>query len=167
MDNKAIANIFYETADLMKVANADPFRIRSYERAAEALEGWPQQVSTMAEKELLEIPGIGKSMAANIRQLMTTGKLSMHEEMLQKFRPSMLELLKISGLGPKTIALIWDAFQVCDVEGVEKLAREGRIRELPRMGERHEQKILKGIEEDRKSTRLNSSHMSISYAVFC
>ncbi len=84
MDNKAIANIFYETADLMKVANEDGFRIRSYERAAEALEGWPQQVSTMAEKEVLEIPGIGKGMAANIRQLITTGKLSMHEEMLQE-----------------------------------------------------------------------------------
>jgi len=152
MDNKAIANIFYETADLMKVANADPFRIRSYERAAEALEGWPQQVSTMAEKELLEIPGIGKSMAANIRQLMTTGKLSMHEEMLQKFRPSMLELLKISGLGPKTIALIWDAFQICDVEGVARLASEGKLRTLPRLSEKSEQKILKSIENYRQLT---------------
>ncbi|MBZ5489547.1 MAG: DNA polymerase/3'-5' exonuclease PolX [Acidobacteriia bacterium] len=152
MDNKAIANIFYETADLMKVANEDGFRIRSYERAAEALEGWPQQVSTMADKELLEIPGIGKSMAANIRQLNTTGKLSMHEEMLQKFRPSMLELLKISGLGPKTIALIWDAFQICDVEGVAKLASEGKLRTLPRLSEKSEQKILKSIENYRQLT---------------
>ncbi len=132
MDNKAIANIFYETADLMKVASADPFRIRSYERAAEALEGWPQQVSELYqdEKALLAIPGIGKGMSANIRELMTTGKLSMHEEMLQKFRPSMLELLKISGLGPKTIALIWDAYQICDVDGVAKLASEGKLRAL-------------------------------------
>src|SRR6266481_5669931 len=149
MDNKAIANIFYETADLMKVASADPFRIRSYERAAEALEGWPQQVSELYqdEKSLLAIPGIGKGMSANIRELMTTGKLSMHEEMLQKFRPSMLELLKISGLGPKTIALIWDAFQICDVDGVAKLASEGKLRTLPRLSEKNEQKILKGIED--------------------
>ncbi|MGZ4840343.1 MAG: DNA polymerase III, partial [Candidatus Angelobacter sp.] len=79
MDNKAIANIFYETAELMKVASADPFRIRSYERAAEALEGWPQQVSELYqdEKALLAIPGIGKGMSANIRELMSTGKLSM------------------------------------------------------------------------------------------
>jgi DNA polymerase (family 10) len=152
MDNKAIANIFYETADLMKVASADPFRIRSYERAAEALEGWPQQVSGMEEKALLEIPGIGKGMAANIRELMATGKLSMHEEMLQKFRPSMLELLKISGLGPKTIALIWDAFEVCDVEGVAKLASEGKLRTLPRLSEKSEQKILKSIESYRQLT---------------
>lgn len=152
MDNKSIANIFYETADLMKVANADPFRIRSYERAAEALEGWPQQVSGMAEKEVLEIPGIGKSMAANIRQLITTGKLDLHQEMLQKFRPSMLELLKVSGLGPKTIALIWDAFQICDVDGVAKLASEGKLRELPRLSEKSEQKILKAIESYRQLT---------------
>src|SRR5579884_2637821 len=152
MDNKAIANIFYETADLMKVASADPFRIRSYERAAEALEGWPQQVSTMPEKELLEIPGIGKGMAANIRELMTTGKLAMHEEMLTKFRPSMLELLKICGLGPKTIALIWDAYQVCDVEGVARLASEGKLRTLPRLSEKSEQKILKAIESYRQLT---------------
>jgi DNA polymerase (family X) len=152
MDNKAIANIFYETADLMKVASADPFRIRSYERAAEALEGCPQQVSTMAEKEVLEIPGIGKGMAANIRQLIATGKLDMHQEMLQKFRPSMLDLLKISGLGPKTIALIWDAFKICDVEGVAKLASEGKLRTLPRLSEKSEQKILKSIENYRQLT---------------
>src|SRR5579871_6151281 len=152
MDNKAIANIFYETADLMKVANEDGFRIRSYERAAEALEGWPQQVSTMAEKELLEIPGIGKSMAANIRQLNTTGKLDFHQQMLEKFHPSMLELLKISGLGPKTIALIWDAFKICDVEGVAKLASEGKLRALPRLSEKSEQKILKSIENYRQLT---------------
>jgi DNA polymerase (family X) len=152
MDNKAIANIFYETADLMKVASADPFRIRSYERAAEALEGWPQQVASMAEKEVLDIPGIGKGMAANIRQLIATGKLDMHQEMLQKFRPSMLELLKISGLGPKTIALIWDAFKICDVEGVAKLASEGKLRTLPRLSEKSEQKILKSIENYRQLT---------------
>ncbi|MGC2695547.1 MAG: DNA polymerase/3'-5' exonuclease PolX [Candidatus Angelobacter sp.] len=154
MDNKSIANIFYETADLMKVASADPFRIRSYERAAEALEGWPQQVVEIYqdEKALLAIPGIGKGMAANIRELIVSGKLPLHEEMLQKFRPSMLQLLKISGLGPKTIALIWDAFQVCDVDGVAKLASEGKLRTLPRLSEKSEQKILKAIESYRQLT---------------
>jgi DNA polymerase (family X) len=62
----------------------------------------------------------------------------------------MLELLRVQGLGPKTVALIWSAYQVCDLEGVEKLAREGKIRELPRMGEKHEQKILKAIEDYRR-----------------
>jgi len=153
-DNKAIANILYETADLMEVAAEDPFRIRSYRRAAEAVESLDQPLAEIYQdqKALLAIPGIGKGMAANIREIFTEGKLAMHEQMLQKYRPSMLDLLKISGLGPKTIALIWDAFQVCDVEGVAKLAQEGKLRTLPRLSEKSEQKILKSIESYRQIT---------------
>jgi DNA polymerase (family X) len=152
LDNKTIAHIFYETADLMEVNGDDSFRIRSYRRAAEALEGYPQQVSQLIDepKKLLEIPGIGKGMAANIQELNREGKLSQHQELLQKYRPSMLELLKIQGLGPKTIALLWSAFQVSDLAGVEKLAREGKLRELPRLSEKSELKILKAIEDYRR-----------------
>ena len=152
MDNRTIATILYETADLMEIRGDDPFRIRSYRRAAEAIESLSEPVSGMINepKKLLEIPGIGKAMAAHLQQLLNEGKLGLHSELLEKYRPSMLELLKIQGLGPKTIALIWDAFQVCDIAGVEKLAREGKIRELPRMGEKQEQKILKGIEDYRR-----------------
>ncbi len=152
-DNKYIANILYETADLMEVKNEDPFRIRSYRRAAEAIEGHGQQLSEIwnEPKKLLEIPGIGKGMVANITEIFTNaGKLKLHQELLEKYHPSMLELLKISGLGPKTIALIWDAFQVCDVAGVEKLAKEGKLRDLPRLSEKTEQKILRSIEQYRK-----------------
>ena len=80
MDNKAIANVFYETADLMEINGDDSFRIRSYRRAAEALEGLPQQVSGLIDepKKLLEIPGIGKGMAANIQELCRSGKLGPH-----------------------------------------------------------------------------------------
>lgn len=152
MENKAIAQILYETADLMEVNGDDSFRIRSYRRAAEALEGHHQQVCRLTDepKKLLEIPGIGKGMAANIQELCRGGKLALHQEMLQKYRPSMLELLKIQGLGPKTIALIWSAFQVSDLAGVEQLAREGKLRELPRLSEKSEQKILKAIEDYRR-----------------
>ncbi len=147
MDNKAIANVFYEVADLMEINGDDSFRIRSYRRAAEAIEGWPQQVAQLVSepKQLLEVPGIGKGMAANIVELCQDGRLKAHQELLEKYRPSMLELLKIQGLGPKTISLIWSAFQVSDLEGVEKLAREGKLRELPRLSEKSEQKILKAI----------------------
>lgn len=152
MENRNIAAIFYETADLMEIRGDDPFRIRSYRRAAEAVEGLPSRIADIAPdtKKLLEIPGIGKGIAASIQQIVNEGNFALHAELLEKYRPTMLELLKIQGLGPKTIALIWDAFQVCDIEGVEKLAREGKIRTLPRMGEKHEQKILKGIEEYRR-----------------
>src|SRR5579859_469853 len=154
MDNKAVASIFYETADLMEVRGDDSFRIRSYRRAAEAVEGLAEPLADLChdDKALLAIPGIGKAMAGHIRDICTTGKLSLHEELLSQFRPSMLELLKIQGMGPKTIALIWDAFQVCDPEGVEKLAREGKLRTLPRLSEKSEQKITKAIENYRQLT---------------
>ena len=148
LDNRTIASFLYETADLMEIDNADPFRIRSYRNAAEAIEGLPSPIWDIIpeQKKLLEIPGIGKGMAANLRDLREKGTIEVREELLKKYRPSMLELLKISGLGPKTIQLIWSAYQVADLEGVEKLAKEGKLRELPRMGEKAEQKILKGIE---------------------
>ncbi len=152
MDNRTVAGILYEVADLMEIDNADPFRIRSYRRAAETLESLPDQVSEIVSdaKKLLEIPGIGKTMAASLQEIFRTGRLAFHQELLEKYHPSMLELLKISGLGPKTIALIWSAHHISDIEGVEKLAQEGKLRELPRMGEKAEQKILKSIGDYRR-----------------
>jgi DNA polymerase (family X) len=152
MDNKAIAGLLYETADLLEIDNQDSFRIRSYRRAAEAIEALDQQVAELiAEpKKLLEVPGIGRGMLANLQEILKDGRLALHTELLGKYRPSMLELLKVQGLGPKTIALLWSAYQVADLEGVEKLAIAGKIRILPRMGEKHEQKILKAVQDYRR-----------------
>ena len=154
MENKAIASLLYETADLLEIDGQDVFRIRSYRRAAEAIDALPQQVRDLIQepKRLLEVPGIGKGMLTNLQELFASGTIGVHAEMLAKYKPSMLDLLKIQGLGPKTISLIWSAYQVADVDGVEKLAQEGKIRILPRMGEKHEQKLLKAIESYRKLT---------------
>jgi DNA polymerase (family X) len=152
MDNKAIASILYETADLQEIDGQDSFRIRSYRNAAQAIENSSLQMKDIIADpaQVLAIPGIGKKMLQNLQELLKDGKLSAHAELLQKYHPSMLQLLKIQGLGPKTIALIWSAYKVSDVDGVEKLAREGKIRELPRMGEKHEAKLLKAIEDYRR-----------------
>jgi DNA polymerase (family X) len=152
MDNKAIANILYETADLLEIDGQDSFRIRSYRNAAQAIENHSQQIKELIAdpKQVLAIPGIGKSMLRNVQELFQNGRFEVQTELLQKYHPSMLQLLKIQGLGPKTIKLIWDAYQVSDVDGVEKLAREGQIRELPRMGEKHEAKLIKAIEDYRR-----------------
>src|SRR5712672_2803617 len=152
MDNKAIAGILYETADLLEIDAADSFRIRSYRNAAQTIENLSEQIRDLISepKKVLAIPGIGKGMLGNLQELFSTGTLTVQADLLKKYHPSMLQLLKIQGLGPKTIALIWSAYQVCDVDGVEKLAREGKIRELPRMGEKHEQKLLKAIEDYRR-----------------
>jgi DNA polymerase (family 10) len=152
MDNKAIAGVLYETADLLEIDGGDSFRIRSYRNAAQAIEALPQQIADLIPepKNVLAIPGIGRGMLANLQEMLKDGQLTLHSELLKKYRPSMLDLLKIQGLGPKTIALIWSAYQVSDLAGVEKLAREGKIRELPRMGEKQEQKLLKAIEDYRR-----------------
>src|SRR5438445_8159872 len=150
-DNKSLANIFYETADLMEIKGDDPFRIRSYRRAAEAIEGLGQSVADIVsdQKALLAIPGIGKGMCLNLQEIFKEGKLRLHSELLEKYRPTMLELLKIQGLGPKTISLIWDVFQISDLEAVEKLAREGQLRTLPSIGAKVGQKCPTGIEASR------------------
>jgi DNA polymerase (family 10) len=152
VDNKAIANILYETADLLEIDGQDSFRIRSYRNAAQAIENLAEQIKDIISepKKVLAIPGIGKGMLINLQELFKDGSLTVQADLLKKYHPSMLQLLKIQGLGPKTIALIWSAHKVCDVDGVEKLAREGKIRELPRMGEKHEQKLLKAIEDYRR-----------------
>ncbi len=152
MDNKAIAGILYETADLLEIDGQDSFRIRSYRNAAEAIEAQTQQIADLIgePKKVLAIPGIGKGMLLNLQEMFKEGKLSLHAELLKKYHPSMLDLLKIQGLGPKTIALIWSAYQVSDVDGLARLAKEGKIRELPRMGEKQEQKLLKAIEDYRR-----------------
>jgi DNA polymerase (family X) len=152
MDNKAIATILYETADLLEIDGQDSFRIRSYRNAAQAIEAFPQQLADLISepKKVLAIAGIGKGMLTNLQEIFKEGRLAVQADLLKKYHPSMLELLKVQGLGPKTIALIWSAYQVSDIEGVAKLAREGKIRTLPRMGEKHEQKLLKALEDYRR-----------------
>jgi DNA polymerase (family X) len=152
MDNKSIATILYETADLLEIDGQDSFRIRSYRNAAAAIEALPQQITELIQepKNVLAVPGIGKGMLNNLKQLVSEARLDIHADLLKKYHPSMLELFKIQGLGPKTIALIWSTYQVCDLDGVEKLAREGKIQTLPRMGEKHEQKLLKALEDYRR-----------------
>jgi len=152
MDNKAIATVLYETADLLEIDGQDSFRIRSYRNAAQAIEAFPQQIADLIDepKKVLAIAGIGKGMLTNLQEILKEGRLGLQSELLQKYHPSMLELLKVQGLGPKTIALIWSAYKVSDIDGVAKLAREGKIRILPRLGEKHEQKLLKALEDYRR-----------------
>jgi DNA polymerase (family 10) len=155
MENIVIARLLDETASLLEIDAADPFRIRSYRRAAEAVEQQTTQLATLVAtdpKALLAIPGIGKSMAANISQLVETGSMELRTELLTKYKPTMLELLRLPGMGPKTVALVWSALGVCDIDALEAAAREGKLAELPRMGEKFAVKLLKGIEDYRRNS---------------
>src|SRR5271154_7032745 len=134
MENIAIARLLDETASLLEIDAADPFRIRSSRRAAEAVEQQTTQLATLVisdPKQLLAIPGIGKGMAANIYQLVETGTIPLHAELLTKYKPTMLELLRLPGMGPKTVALVFSALGVSDIAALEAAAREGKLAELP------------------------------------
>ncbi len=155
MENIAIARLLDETAALLEIDGADPFRIRSYRRAAEAVEQQTTQLATLAEfdpKQLLAIPGIGKAMAANICELVSTGTMPIRVELLTKYKATMLELLRLPGMGPKTVALLWSALGVADIDALEAAAKEGKLAGLPRMGEKFATKLLKGIEDYRRNT---------------
>ena len=165
MDNITIARLLDETAALLEIDAADTFRVRSYRRAAEAVEQQTIQLASLATPEadpkaLLAIAGIGKGMAANIRDLVATGSMPLRDELLSKYKPSMLELLRLPGMGPKTVALIWTALAVSDIDALEEAAKAGHLNTLPRMGEKFTTKLLKGIEDHRK----NSSRFRIDKA---
>ena len=165
MDNVTIARLLDETAALLEIDGQDPFRVRSYRRAAEAVEQQTTQLSTLVApdadpKALLAIPGIGKGMAASIRDLVATGTMPLRTELLQKYRPTMLELLRLPGMGPKTVALLWSALEIADIDKLEEAAKAGHLLKLPRMGQKFTDKLLKSIEDHRK----NSSRFRIDQA---
>jgi DNA polymerase (family X) len=154
MQNREIANILAETADLMEIAAEDSFRIRSYRNAAGIIEGYPESISGIAgdpDRNLTDVPGIGKGIAAIIAEVLQRGSFEKRDQLLSKYPPTALELLKIQGLGPKSIALLFEQFQVATVDDLERLCKEQKLRTVPRMGARLEEKVLRSIERYRSS----------------
>ncbi len=154
MENREIARLIAETADLMEIASEDPFRVRSYRNAAGVIENLPERIEEIAKDEkrkLTDIPGIGKGIAAVIQEILSRGSFERRDKLLEKYPPTALELLKIQGLGPKTIAAVIDRFRVSTIDDLEKLCREQKLRTLPRMGAKLEEKILRSIAHYRKS----------------
>jgi len=153
MDNVTIACLLNETADLMEIDGADSFRVRSYRNAADAVEQTTIDLSPVSGDvaQLLAIPGIGKSMAANIQAIVTTGSLPLRDDLLTKYGAGLLQLLKLPGMGPKTVALLWDAGKIRNIDELAEAIEAGRLKGLPRMGEKQIEKIKKGIDDYRRS----------------
>jgi DNA polymerase (family 10) len=153
MDNPTMARLLAETADLLEIDGGDSFRIRSYRRAAEAAEQTTVNLVAAAEDiaQLLLIPGIGKSMAANIQAICATGTLPLRDELLAKYSADVLELLKLPGMGPKTVSLLWSAAQIASIAQLSEAIDAGRLAGLPRMGAKQIEKLRKGIEDYRRS----------------
>jgi DNA polymerase (family X) len=153
MENREIARLLAETADLMEIAAEDSFRIRSYRNGASAIENHPERIVDILkdpDRSVTEIPGIGKGLAAVLAEIAERGSFERRDELLAKYPPTALEFLKIQGLGPKSIALIWEHYRVSTMDDLERLCLEQKLRVLPRMGAKLEEKVLRSIAQYRK-----------------
>src|SRR5579875_2121031 len=154
MENREIAELLSETADLMEIAGEDPFRIRSYRNAASVIASYPERIADIVcdtARKVTDIPGIGKGLAGVLAEICERGSFERRDLLLEKYPASALELLKIQGLGPKSIALLYEHHNVRTVDDLERICREQKLRTLPRMGAKLEEKILRSIEAYRRS----------------
>ena len=154
MDNKTIARILRETAQLLEIDGAIIGRYRSYEKSAELIAGLHESIEQLAKEpgKLEELPGIGDRMAEHIQEIIASGDYSLRQKLLKKFPVTLLDILNLQSLGPKKVAFLWSNFKAATVADVEKLAREGKLRDLPGFGEKSEQNILKAVETHKRST---------------
>ena len=136
-----------EIADLLEIKSENPFKIRAYRNAAETVIHAATQVSELAEPELRALPGVGKDLAAKIIELGTTGAIRYHQELMQEFPPTILDMLHLQGVGPKTVALLYRELDVRTLDDLQSAARDGRLRRVKGMGARKESQILKALEE--------------------
>ncbi len=148
MDNRAVATILRETAQLLEIDGAFIGRYRSYEKAAELIDSLPEPIAEIAKdtEKLTALPGIGERMAEHIQEILSTEDYGLRKKLLKKYPHTILALLTLQSLGPKKVALLWKRFKAGTVEKVEELARDGKLRDLDGFGEKSEQNILKAIE---------------------
>ncbi|MHB8755800.1 MAG: DNA polymerase/3'-5' exonuclease PolX [Candidatus Acidiferrales bacterium] len=154
MENRDIARILHETAELLEIDGAIIGRYRSYEKASELIYSLHERVEELAKdrKKLTELPGIGEGMAEHIDEILKTGDYALRKKLLKKYPPTLLDVLSLQGLGPKKAAFLWKNFKAGTVEDVAKLAREQKLRDVPGFGEKTEENILRAVEFFKKST---------------
>src|SRR5437867_2434679 len=152
MENIDYAHIFAEIADLLEIQGANPFRVRAYRNAARTLETLPQSVNSLlgeGEKHLEDLPSIGKDLARKIVEIERTGELEFLSNLRQEVPPSLLEILRIPGLGAKRINQMWKSLGIISIDQLEAAAQSGKLDELRGFGETIKASVLKGIKEIR------------------
>ena len=151
MNNEGIARRFYQLATLMEIRGDDPFRLRSYRNAAEAIEVWPTQLKQIAEAEGVEglqgIPGVGKAIAGKVLELLEKGTFDAWERLTTETPETVLELMEIPGIGPKTAALLHQRFKVSSLEDLKKFVDGGGLELVDGIGPKTEERIRESLEE--------------------
>ena len=149
MNNEAIARRFYRLAALMEVRGDDPFRWRSYRNAAEAIEVWPTPLKEIAEKDgvtgLQEIPGVGKAIAGKVIDLLTKGTFDAWERLTAETPESVLDLLDVPGIGPKTAALLHKRFKVSTLDDMRAFVASGGLEMVDGIGPKTAEKIKEAL----------------------
>jgi DNA polymerase (family 10) len=164
-----------EIADLLEIRADNPFKIRAYRNAAETVVAEPSRVADMPDAALRELPGIGKDLAQRIREIADTGDTPYRQELLAAFPPTLLDLLRLQGVGPKTVKRLYDELGVASLDTLEAACKDGRVSALKGMGDKKQALILKAIEERKryagrhlaaqveKAARVVVSHLKASY----
>ena len=153
MTKSEIAAVLEEIGTLLELKDENPFKIRAYANAARSLETWGGNAGELKDEEVLEkIPGIGKAIAAKVKELAETGSLKYLEELRAEFPAAILELFSISGLGAKKIKALHEKLQVSSIEELQKACESGRVAELPGFGETTQSKICEAIARRAKHT---------------
>jgi DNA polymerase (family 10) len=152
MDNQAIARVFAQIGDLLEIKAENPFKIRAYRNAAETIVHTAERISDLSPAERLAIPGVGKDLAAKIAELLETGAIAYHQNLLQEFPPTILDLLNLQGVGPKTVALLYRELQIGTLDQLRTALQEGRLRGIKGMGAKKESLILKALEDQSRFT---------------
>jgi DNA polymerase (family 10) len=154
MNNKEIAKVFQDIADLLELKGENPFKIRAYQRAARSIDHLPVEVERLAAEDRLRgIPGVGEAITKKITELVTTGKLGFYEKLKAEFPAGISTLLDIPGIGPKTAMLLTQELDIKSIDELEKAVLEGRITSLPGMGDKTAENLLHQIQAMRRKGR--------------
>jgi DNA polymerase (family 10) len=152
LDNRAVARVLAEIADLLELKGDNPFKIRAYRNAADIVVHAAEPVAALDEAGLRAWNGIGKDLAGRIREIALTGDCAIRRELLTEFPASLLEVLRLQGVGPKTVAVLYRDLRIASLDDLAAAAKAGRIRGLKGMGAKKEQLILQAIAERQRHT---------------
>ena len=150
MDNLGIARIFTDIGDLLEIKSANPFKIRAYRNAADIIGHMAERIADLTDADVRELPGIGKDLTAKIRELIDTDALAFYDELRKEFPPTILDMLRLQGVGPKTVAVLYGELGIETLDDLEAAATEGRLRTLKGMGPKKEQLLLRSLAEHRR-----------------
>ncbi|MFA6242690.1 MAG: helix-hairpin-helix domain-containing protein, partial [Candidatus Hydrogenedentales bacterium] len=151
MNKKEVARVLEDIAVLLELSGENPFKARSYENVARALEQHEDGIETLVqEKRLREVKGVGDALEQKITELVSTGRLEYYEELRAKFPETLFELFVIPGLGAKRIRAVYDELKVHSLSGLERACKDGRVAALKGFGVKTQDKILEGIAFARK-----------------